>query len=217
MLQPVPECAWIARGGIAVSEPWEELELAPVEGEPDDFVAADYLAMNTGADGFLVSAFARGVLSPLLGEGSEFWPVRVLGRPYWWLNCMATVAALDRAETDADWSVVEGAWGSFSWITTTRRLAFDAGKLEGAPLLFRLPEYPQGILLARAEFIEAIEEAGLTGFRFDLIWSTSAGGVEDPPGFGLGDVFESIETGERERRREFVRELLAQRSSIIRK
>ena len=37
---------------------------------------------------------------------------------------MALVEALDRDKTDADWSTVDGQWGSFSWISTTRRLAF---------------------------------------------------------------------------------------------
>lgn len=211
MLRPVHEWSWHARGGVPVSEPWAPIEFTRVEDAAEEFIAADCLTMNTGADGFLISEFARGVLSPRLDQAGQFWPVSVLGQQYWWLNCMATVEALDRQETDADWSVVDGAWGSFSWISTTRRLAFRPTQLEEAPMLFRIPEYPQGVLFARDEMRAIVEDAGLTGFRFDVVWSEREGGVADPPGVGFGGVFDRVSAREIERKRRWARDILARR------
>ncbi len=196
---------------MPVAEPWDEIEFTRLDEGAGEFIAADCLTMNTGADGFLVSAFAREVLAPLLKEGGEFWPVRVLGLPYWWLNCMALAEVMDREKTDADWSVVEGAWGSFSWITTTRRLAFRASGLKRAPLLFRIPEYPQGVLFARDELRSVVAAHGLTGFQFDLVWSAGEGGVLHPAGVGFGKMFEPVSLQDVERRRAMARDILARR------
>ena len=211
MLQPVQECAWHARGGLAVSEPWEEVDFTTLDDTPADFIAVDCLTMNTGADGFLVSAFARDILAPLLKDGGEFWPVRVFGVRYWWLNCLAQVEALDRERTDADWSVVHGIWGSFSWITTTRRLAFRPSQVKRAPFLFRVPEYPQGVLFAGDALQAAVKFHGLTGFKFDLAWSVGEGGVVNPAGAGFGDMFEPISRDDVESRRELAQEILTRR------
>lgn len=217
MLRPVREWLWQARGGVPVSEPWEAIEFTRLDDGTDEFIAVDCLAMNTGADGFLLSEHARNVLSPKLETVGQFWPVSVLGQPYWWLNCMATVEALDRAQTDADWSVVDGEWGSFSWISATRRLAFRPTQLEDAPLIFRIPEYPQGVLFARDELRAIVETAELTGFRFDVVWSEDAGGIEDPPGVGFGGVFEQSSAAEITRKRKKARDILARRARSSRK
>ena len=84
MLRPVHECDWQVQGGMPVSEPWNEVEFTDVDDASVDFIAVDCLTMNTVADGFLVSAFALSVLSPMLSDGGEFWPVHVFGLPYWW-------------------------------------------------------------------------------------------------------------------------------------
>ena len=211
MLRPVRECAWQARGGFAVSKPWKEVEFANLDDKAADFIAVDCLMMNTGADGFLVSAFARDILSPLVKKGGQFWPVRVSGSSYWWLNCLAQVDALDREGTDADWSVVDGTWGSFSWITTIRRLAFRMSQVRRAPLLFRVPEFPQGMLFAGDELQTVVKTHGLTGFKFDLVWSADDGGVVDPAGVGFSDLLEPTSRGDVERRRDLAREILTRR------
>ncbi len=203
MLRPVQECTWEARGGFEVSEPWEEVDFITADDAPADFIAVDCLTINTGADGFLISAFARDVLKPLVKNGCEFLPVRVFGVRYWWLNCLTQVEALDRERTDADWSVVDGIWGSFSWITLTRRLEFRPNHLKRAPLLFRLPEYPQGMLFAGDELQAAVRIHGLTGFKFDLVWSVDEGGVEP------------ISRGNVEHRRVLAHEILTRRNASL--
>lgn len=215
MLRPVHESMWQARGGMPVAEPWEEVEFTRVDGAAGEFIAVDCLTMNTGADGFLVSEYARATLGPLLTEVGDFWPVRVFGQPYWWLNCMALVEALDRQNTDADWSVVSGDWGSFSWISTTRRLSFRLSRLRRAPVMFRIPEYPQGVLFARDELRSAVERHGLTGFRFDLVWSAREGGVLDPAGIGFGGMFDAVSEDDAERKRRTARETLARRDAGV--
>ena len=211
MLRPVHKDAWQARGGTPVSKPWNEVDFTPVDDAPEDFIEVDCLTMNTIADGFLLSTFARDVLAPSLKGGGEFWPVWIHGLRYWWLNCLAVEQALDRGKTDAEWSVVGGAWGSFSWITTTRRLAFDQSRLQQMPLLFRIPEYPQGVLLAGDELLNLVESHQLTGFKFELVWSVEEGGTSNPAGVGLGNMFEPMSQPDIERRRRLARELLAKR------
>ena len=89
MLRPVHDHLWQARGGVPVAEPWDEIEFTLLSDTVADFIAVDCLTMNTGADGFLLSEYAKEVLSPHLTEGGEFFPVGVMGQRYWWLNCMA--------------------------------------------------------------------------------------------------------------------------------
>lgn len=217
MLQPAHNRSWDIRGGMAVPEPWEEIEFTEADGATGEFIAADCLTINTGTDGFVVSEYARQILEPMLTRAGEFWRVRVLGQPYWWLNCMALIEVLDRKKTDADWSEVSGEWGSFSWISTTRRLAFRANRLRRAPPLFRIPEYPQGVLFAREALQGAVLENGLTGFRFDPVWSTEAGGVVDPVGFGFSGMFEASSAEHHETTRQTARATLAERESYLRK
>ena len=211
MLRPARDHSWDVRGGVAVPKPWAEIEFTLADGLLDDFIAVDCLAINTGTDGFLVSDYAREVLAPLLTKAGEFWRVRVLGQPYWWLNCMALIEALDRKKTDADWSEVGGEWGSFSWISTTRRLAFRTSRLRRAPLLFRIPEYPQGVLFAQEALQNAVVAHGLTGFRFDPVWSTESGGVLDPAGLGFNGMFDPLAARHFETKRQSARATLAER------
>lgn len=212
-LRPVRDELWNWRGGAPVSWPWEEAEFAVAsENAAAEFVAVDCLIMNTGVDGLIVSEFARSRLDALLSTAGEFWPVRVLGHQYWWFNCLACIDALDRQRTDADWSVVEGDWGAFHWITTTRRLAFRASRLKSAVAMFRVPEYPQGALFGSGALEEAVERHQLTGFRFDPVWSSEGGGVTDPPGVGFGGVFDATPAPEIERARARAKALLERRA-----
>jgi hypothetical protein len=212
-LRPVRDGSWHWRGGAPVSWPWQETEFAVAsENAVAEFVAVDCLAMNTGVDGLILSQFARTKLDALLSPAGEFWPVRVLGRQYWWFNCLACIDALDRRRTDADWSVVEGDWGSFHWITTTRRLAFRVGRLKTATAMFRVPEYPQGALFGGEALERAVGRHELTGFRFDLVWSSEGGGVTDPPGVGFGGVFDAAPAPESERARARAKMLLERRA-----
>ncbi len=211
LLRPVSEALWRWRGGAPITDTWTGSELTVSEGAEGDFIGVDCLELISGADGFILSEFAREKLDELLSGAGEFWPVTVVGRPYWWFNCLASVDALDRERTDADWNVVRGDWGSFSWITTTRRLAFDRSHILSAPAVFRVAEYPQGVLFATEALVSAVKRHELTGFRLDQVWSEDEGGVPDPPGVGLAGVFEVQNATDLRRRRATAASVLERR------
>lgn len=190
-LRLVPEGEWPCRAGVPVSQPWRPLELMQSGSDGAALILVDCFALNTGADGFVISDYAHSRLAEPLSAAGEFWPVSIEGRRYWWFNCLACVEVLDRQATDADWSTVSGVWGSFRWITSTRRLAFMPAGLVDAPVVFRVPEYPQAVLFAGDTLVRAVTEWQLTGFQLDLVWSSQDGGRLDPPGVSLGGVFET--------------------------
>lgn len=201
-LRSADNAIWPLRGGIAVTSPWPEPSLVPSpEGPPEDFIPVDCLPMNTGCDGLILSDYAREALEPLLLPAGELWPVRVLGQQYWWFNCLSTVRALDSVATDAEWETLEGDWGEFRWITRPRRLAFLPEIVAGAPAMFRVPEFPQGVLFGGDELARAVSSNVLTGFRLDLVWTAADGGVHEPAGVGFGDAFEATDSEELSRKR----------------
>lgn len=208
-LRPAVEHMWQVRGGKRVLDTWNEVEFTELNNVEDEFIAVDCLTMNTEADGFLVSAYAREVLAPLLVEAAQFLPVRVLGRRYWWLNCIASLDALDLDNTDADWSTVRGDWGSFSWISTTRRLMFHPNRLRHAPALFRVPEYPQGVFFAQDSLRTMINDYKLTGFKFVNVWSMKLGGVRYPDGIESSSMFTETSIEKARDRRRIAREILS--------
>ena len=169
--------------------------------------------MNTDGDGPLISRYARDGLGSLLAGAGEFWPVEVLGHEYWWFNCLTTADALDLAETDAEWGEVAGDWGGLRWIITPRRLAFRPEVVAAAPMAFRVPEFPHGALFVGEAVQQAVLGRGLTGFRLDLVWSSDAGGVRDPAGFGFGGAFDGAAAGLVERKRAAAREVLQERAA----
>ena len=216
-LRLVPEEEWPCRAGVPVSQPWRPLELAATGDDGAALIPVDCFALNTGADGFVLSDYAHSRLVELMSPAGEFWSVSIAGRRYWWFNCLACVEVLDRQATDADWSTVSGAWGSFRWITSTRRLAFVADGVAEAPVVFRVPEYPQAVLFAGERLKRAVSDLELTGFEFDLVWSSESGGVANPPGVSLGGVFDAAQSdadlGEATRRREAAVAILARRDN----
>jgi len=215
-LRPADSGTWPWRGGVPVTFAWHEPELEPDPADSEEeFIPVDCLPMNTGCDGLILSDFARRTLEGLLLPAGELWPVRVLGHQYWWYNCLAMVNALDRDVTDADWEVVEGEWGEFRWIGTPRRLVFDPKALRDAPPVFRIPEFPQGVLFGGGAFAHAVVSNGLTGFRIDPVWSEGAGGVPDPAGFGFGDALEETDPDDLERKRGEARTRLLNRRARI--
>lgn len=215
-LRPVDEEIWHCRGGVPVDFAWKEpsLALSADESDPEP-IAVDCFAMNTGCDGLILSGYARDVLGELLSSAGEFWPVKHMAQQYWWFNCLASVDALDAAASDAEWDSVDGDWGRFRWITMPRRLVFRPASVKSAPAVFRIPEFPQGVLFCDDSVERAIARYSLTGFRLDLVWSSTDGGVQDPPGFGFEGVFEEPVPGELARKRALVREILRERGTQV--
>jgi hypothetical protein len=216
-LQPSEEAGWSWRGGVPVSFPWREPSFTLLDEDESEFVPVDYLSMNTGCDGPILSDFARGVLADVMTPAGEFWPVTVLGRRYWWFNCLAQADALDLEATQAEWEVVRGDWGEFRWITLPRRLAFKREVVARAPAVFRVPQFPQGVLFGTERLERAVVAHGLTGFKLDLVWSAEQGGVQDPAGFGLEGIFDRRRASEVARKRARARATIGQREVEVRR
>lgn len=212
LLRAVPEGSWQWRGGVSAADGWKVPQLVSADGNEDAFIPVDCFTLSTGSDGLILSEFGRARLGDLLGSAGEFLEVKVFERSYWWFNCLACTDAIDRRSTDADWGLVEGEWGSFRWITTTRRLGFRTDALQHAPMLFRVPEYPQGALFGRDEFLDAVERHCLTGFQFDLVWTSEGGGALNPPGISFVDVFDEIGEADLARKRAEAVDVLRERS-----
>ena len=195
LVQPINQALWRARGGMPVAEPWEIIEFTRLGEAADEPPRVDCLTMNTGADGFLISEKAKHFLKPMLETAGQLWPVRVNSIPYWWFNCSIVINGLDHNKIDVDWSLVQGSWGYLKWISTTRLLYFKRYEVTRAPALFRVPEYPQGALFAQEVLRLAVQEHGLTGFKFDPVWSSERGGVLNPPGLSFGSMFDQDSSG----------------------
>ena len=191
---------------------WQEPKLTVEAGDKEsDFLPVDCFSMNTGSDGPLLSQYARDVLGEQLQDAGEFWPVEVLGYRYWWFNCLASVAALDPARTEAEWGVVDGEWGEFKWITSVQRLAFLPDAVDSAPAVFRIPEFPQGTLFSSEPLARAIDGNRLTGFQLDPVWSQDGGGVLHPSGFDLPGTLAEPDRAEISRKRAQARTTLDRR------
>lgn len=213
VVEAAPGHIWPVPGGTSIHK-WKELDLVEVGFVDDEFIAADCLTMNTGADGSLLSEYAVEMLTPLLVDSAQLLPVRIMGHRYWWLNCIAAIDCLDRENTDADWNTISGDWGSFRWISGTRRLEFELNRLEKAPEIFRIPEFPQGMLFAKDELRSIVNKNCLTGFVFQPVWSKTTGGIFHPLEIESSGMIDIPSKGDVKRRRQSTREILANRRSL---
>ena len=213
-LRPAGGGLWPWRGGVPATLPWKEPRLTVSDDDcATSFLPVDCLAMNTGSDGPVLSSYARDVLEEALISAGEVWPVRVLKHRYWWFNCLACVDALDAERTDADWDEVEGEQGPFRWISAPRRLEFRTDAVASAPAVFRVPEFPHGVLFAGDKLSGTICKYNLIGFRMDPVWSESGGGVMNPPAFGVGENFSTAALHGIAQKHALARAILEQRNA----
>lgn len=171
-LRPADAFDWVGRGGTPFVGVWPDPILAPYADQV--WQGFDCAVLSAATDGIVLSARAVAAFGPLVGS-AVLHPVLVLGVRYHWLNVLDEVDALSDA---TEGERVAG------FLVSVRRLVFRQAEVMGAPQLFRVPELPAGFIFARDQAVAAAE--GLSGFRFDLVWSLSGGGVLDAP--GLGDL-----------------------------
>ncbi|HYG36923.1 MAG TPA: DUF1629 domain-containing protein [Clostridia bacterium] len=111
----------------------------------------------------VVSTKAKDTLSKLMGESVEFLPVHVCGRPYFALNVLSVVDALDKPKCTFRRY-------SNGLIAEVTNYAFKPEALRGIHI-FKLPETKFGEVLVSDQFIEAVTGANLIGLRPLLVWS----------------------------------------------
>lgn len=109
-----------------------------------------------------VSERAAEVLRPLIADHVEFLPLICPDGTYYALNVITEVDALDEEHSD----LVHDKYGNLAKI---RRYQFVPDKCQGIPV-FRIPQ--DVIPFVTAPFVEAVEKAELTGFRFVLVWES---------------------------------------------
>lgn len=183
VLRPADGEFWVGRSGSAVNAPWIVPQLLPYDPFPDAsarLLPVDVLPLDAASDGIVLSGRAQAALANVLLKCGELWPVWVQDLPFWWFNCLACADVLS-ADTEGEWVHAL----DLRFLAAIHRLVFVSSRLGRAPLVFRVPELPAGYLFAREKVRDLVEQAGLIGFRFDLVWSASSGGVINPAGFGI--------------------------------
>ena len=213
-LQTLDDAPWPWRGGVPVESSWAEPTLTVSEKKlAETFLPVDCMSMNTGSDGPILSSYARDVLGEMLSPAGQFLPVRVQDHQYWWFNCLSCVSALDPERTDAEWNRIRVNENFYKWISVPRALEFQSEVVALAPNLFRIPEFPQGVLFGTEKLNYAIRRYKLTGFRMDTVWSSVEGGVRNPSGFDFSEAFTDRAPGEIARKRARVQATLKRRKN----
>lgn len=169
-LYPINDFLWVGLSGkLNVTFPEIPQFCLSASEEASLFEPRDCLAFDAASDGVLISERAHKLLGKILMSSADFYSVDVLGLPYFWLNCFASFDALDHKLTVAEWHHVPGFQ---SFILSASKMAFRSERLAKAPLIFRLPELPAGYLFACEEFCQKVVKYGLSGFQFELVWSS---------------------------------------------
>lgn len=179
--------------GARLSATWtlsdaEPFEVAGLEG----FRLVDCVHMLSGGEFALLSERAVRVVRPFFQDWGEFLPMRLLGRAYWWFNCLAVFYGLDESAALIDWD------GAERFFAPGRTWPFDTKRVAAAPPVFRVPQSSVGDVFVRGEVAAAIVEAGLTGFDLCPVWPSGRDepGRDEPGPIGLRD---DLAPGERER------------------
>ena len=162
---------------------WSIPDAAPFEAAgPTGFLFLDCVHMLSGGEFALLSERARAVLEPFLSGLGEFLPLRLMGRVYWWFNCLARHECLDDAGLAFDWAAADR-----FFFEPVAAWPFDASRIQDAPAVFRVPQVPVGELFVRDEVAAAVAAHGLVGFDLRLVWpdNSSSGALAEREGLGV--------------------------------
>ena len=162
------------RRGNRSTDPW-----IPPTGEPPeeiDFVPTDCIYSYSPLT-LLLNRKARDALGHLLLPCGEFLPVNLGSYDYCWFNCLTEHDA-------ADWDHCEGERREnprphHPPFHAVRRYEFFPERLVDAPPIFWL-DHGDLLLVCTDAVKDAIEQADLTGFALEHLWSSETGGVRRP-------------------------------------
>jgi len=134
--------------------------------------SADFTDFALTSKWFATTAAVVARLSPMLEVAGQLLPLAVedVDEPLQLLNVTETVNALNGKESD----IFRGPSGV---VINVKRYVFHRKRLPGSSL-FKIPETARrevlcssGLKDSHDEFKERVEEEGLTGLRFTLIWN----------------------------------------------
>ena len=121
----------------------------------------------------VVNARARDVLAPLFNKSGQFLPLHVDGDPLWVFNVTTVLEdSLDYEDSD----VRRFDSGRPYEIM---RYAFHKSAVENEPI-FKLAELPKAPFYIGQEVVDAVTQAGLTGWTFREIWNDVDGPQKIP-------------------------------------
>ena len=121
---------------------------------------------------FLFSSRAHAALGYLLSRAGVLLPVTSHLGDYVGYRLDAVVDALDETRAAVNWS--ETVDHRIRWASSIQRYAFHTERLGDSPL-FRLPVHWQPLVLQ--EFMQAVRDYVLKGFRFCRVWPNSGTGL----------------------------------------
>lgn len=145
--------------GEPVSKTWEPM-LMRIVPETADRPTSDFPHLTNNLPA--VSESAAKVLRPLIAEHVEFLPLICPDGTYYALNVVTEVDALDEDQSDI-------LYNASGYILKFQRHVFKLDKCQGIPI-FRIPQTT--VPFVTDTFVEAVERAELTGFRFKFVWES---------------------------------------------
>lgn len=104
------------------------------------------------------------ILADLLKDGGELLPITCEGEDYFLFNVTRLIDALDQDESELERL-------STGRIMAIDRYSFVKSRLMGVNI-FKLPQKPLSYPYVTDAFVRRVEESGLKGFEFRLVWSS---------------------------------------------
>jgi hypothetical protein len=147
--------------GHSMTRDWKSLVIEPADEAPGTVSAPDFALLGLIP---LVSSSAISVLAPLLSGNGELLPVSCALREYALLNVTCVVDALvEDASTIRRFSNGK--------VMAIDKFAFNGRRIKELNI-FRIPQLPRATEFVSDRFVDTVNAAGLTGFRFDLVWNS---------------------------------------------
>ena len=146
---------------------WQTLNMRYFsEVEPPDYPKCDYPSfINIPC----FSPKAAEALQDLLEGNGELLPLDVSGDPYYMFNITNVIDCLDYDKSDIDSYTKEG---SIKILGVVESVLLDE-KINSS-CIFKLPEFLYSYHYVTQPFVDRVEECGLTGFNFQLIYDSDA-------------------------------------------
>lgn len=108
------------------------------------------------------------VLAPYLSCNVELLPLKHLTMNFYAVNVIRLLDGLDYKHSE-----IEFVEGHPNFVKNVNRYAFKIDVIHDYPI-FKIPEYRRRRVYVSDAFKEAVEENGLKGFTFELLWDSEA-------------------------------------------